>query len=315
MKKVLVTGDFNIPADLVKNYHLSHIRNLNGLEELEAEMPDAWGYVLGGPEFLDARLLGLAPQLRRIVVLGTGIPSFVDIEAGQALGIQIFNTPQVNAASVAEFAVGAMIMSLARAFRSHAGLLSGSEWYQGQRIGLSEAKVFLIGIGNIGEELCARLDGLGVRGISYYSRTRKPKLEKAYDLTFLPLAEGLARADVASIQVAYNRGTHGLINRDSLRSANPNLCLLNVSNPKVVVAPHLRQWLEENENAHAYMDGFYQEWLANRGASDDPTGLLKLSPHKFTATSHIAAQERKTVQRLLRIAFDKLASDLEGVGE
>lgn len=68
----------------------------------------------------------------------------------------------------------------------------------------------------------------------------------------------------------------------------------------------LRLALEGGDLAFAYMDGYYREWVANRGTSDDPEGLLTLGPQKFVATSHVAALTHQALGAILRHAVDHL---------
>src|SRR5690348_5617475 len=61
----------------------------------------------------DDELLGQAPKLRLISILGTGTDN-VDLEAARRRGVTVTNTPGVGAPSVAELTIG-LILAAVRA--------------------------------------------------------------------------------------------------------------------------------------------------------------------------------------------------------
>lgn len=309
-KKLIITGKTLLPKELGEDFSICHIPNPQGYGEIIEALADAWGYVLGGPEYLSADVLSKAPHLRCVVVMGTGIPSFIDETAAASLGISVFNTPNLNADAVAEFGVGTIIMCLANAFASVDGVKTGTFWWQQARLSLANAKILVVGAGQIATSLITKLQALGARQLQYYARRRNETFEGKCGVSFVGLAEGLAWADLASVQVSYNQDSHHLINHDILAMANTSLKLLNFCNPLVVEPVALRAWLHENREAFAFIDGYYNEWIANKGPTDDQHGLLNLLPQKFVATSHIAAQEGDAVRQILELALTKIRSQL-----
>lgn len=307
-KKVVVTGNFPLPLDIGAEFSICHIPSPSSYEDILIHLADAWGYVLGGPEYLSKYVLKSAPKLKNVVVMGTGTPSFVDLSAASLLGVNVYNTPHINAAAVAEFGIATIISCLAGIYSSIDGVRDGTSWQQSPRLSLKNANILLVGAGEIGFQLIRTLRLLGAKNIKYFSRTRKQKLETEFSPAFVPLAEGLAWADLASIQVTYNVESHGLISDNMFAAANPNLRLINFSNPAVVDPAALRRWLLLHEQAFAFIDGYYREWTANHGLKNDSYELLSLPRRKFVATSHIAAQEQEAIKDILFIAFSKLRS-------
>lgn len=75
--------------------------------ELVDLLPGCHGYI-AGLDYIDARALAAADQLKIVARYGAGVDR-VDIEAAKARGIIVTNTPGANTVSVAELAVGLLL--------------------------------------------------------------------------------------------------------------------------------------------------------------------------------------------------------------
>ena len=114
-------------------------------EDIFSRAGNVTDYVLGGPEYIDAGFLARMPALRRIALLGTGIPSFIDEAATRKRSIAVFNTPHVNADSVAEFALGIIIVNAADVVASADGVRTGSCWLQTPWRKLQDRRIGIVG--------------------------------------------------------------------------------------------------------------------------------------------------------------------------
>ncbi|MCK1652960.1 hypothetical protein IVA88_16175 [Bradyrhizobium sp. 149] len=309
---VLITGDFEIPVPvrhrLSAIFEIRHLRRPASLDDLAGNLTGASYYVLGGPEYADSVLLDRAPTLRHVIVMGTGTPSFVDESAAASRGIMVHNTPHLNCASVAEFALGITLLASAAVFHSSEGVHRGTYWCQALRPGLDSSTIGIIGLGRIGTRLAQNIRAISAEcQILYWSRRRKPETEAALGARYAPLPEIFSSAHQCCICIAYDPvDTHNLIGRELLCRGRGVLRILQFSNPHVVDAHALRRALESGEVAFAFMDGYYREWVANRGAASDQEGLLGLGPDKFIATSHKAALTIEATDALLSAATDHL---------
>jgi glyoxylate reductase len=301
--KILLTGDFDLPAGYPSE-RIVHLRVPRDDRDIINHLRGVTHYIVGGPEYVHDAIMDAAPDLRHIVVMGTGTNSFVDVPAATARGIAVDNTPGINIEAVAEYALGMTICHLANSFHSRADLLAGG-WYQKPHKTLMESKIGIIGMGNIGSQLARRLHAISAGGIAYFSRTRKPEAEQAYGLTYMDVPELLQKCDAVVMCVTYTPSTHELINADALRHARPDLVLLNFSNPLTIHPSGLKDALQNGQIRFAFFDGYYNEWIRNKGMAQDSYGLLALGPDKFVATSHIAAQTHDVIARILTEAFRK----------
>ncbi|WP_179250084.1 MULTISPECIES: NAD(P)-dependent oxidoreductase [Burkholderia] len=280
-------------------------------EDIFSRAGNVTDYVLGGPEYIDAGFLARMPALRRIALLGTGIPSFIDEAATRKRSIAVFNTPHVNADSVAEFALGIIIVNAADVVASADGVRTGSCWLQTPWRKLQDRRIGIVGLGHIGQALIGRLVALGAREIVYASRTRKPALEREYGVRSISVRAMVAECDVVSIHVGYSQETHHMFDATMFAACRPDLRLHCFSNPRTIDPKAARCALEKGHVGHIYMDGYYREWTYNVGKEQDSEGLLTLPYSKFTATSHLAAQSIDAINRQLTMALRQLIGDLQ----
>lgn len=305
-KKILLSGDFDLPVEHA-GQNVVHLRIPKDNADIIRHLPGITHYIVGGPEYVDDHIMSRAPDLRHLVVMGTGTASFVDVHAAQARNILVENTPGINAEAVAEFALGAVIFNLANSFHSQADLLRGG-WYQRPHKTLSEVNIGIIGMGNIGQRLARKIRALSSSGIAYFSRSRKISLEKECGIKFHDMPALVASSDVVILCVTYGEDTHQIVNSDVLGKAKPGVMIFNFSNPKTIDPVSLKSNLESGRVSFAFYDGYYNEWINNSGISGDQHGLLALGPDKFVATSHIAAQAYGVINDILALAFQKVAS-------
>lgn len=277
-----------------------------GPEDIFLRANGVTDYILGGPEYVDADGFAQMPNLRRMVLLGTGTPSFIDENAARHHGVVVFNTPHLNADSVAEFALGMLIAGSSSAIVSADGVRSGQVWLQTPWRTLGTSRIGIVGLGHIGEALVRKLSALGVRNVAYASRARKPTLERRYGMCFKPLRALLGECDVVSLHVSYSHETHHLFNVATFAACNPDLRLYCFSNPRTIDPAAARHALDTRQLSQIYMDGYYREWTRNTGQATDEDGLLSLPRERFWATSHIAAQSICAIQEQLAMALRQL---------
>jgi|GEM_PF-2516953 len=307
LRKILVTGDFPIGEDVFsKDFELIHIRRPVDEQQILDVLPDVQDYILGGPEHLSARFIDCAVKLENLVVMGTATASFVDIEYATKKGIRIANTPHMNSQSVVEFTLAMMTTCLAKVFESVERVKDGTQWIQTPRPSLTHLNVGFVGMGDIGSEMARQLHLRGCRKMSYWSRNKKVELESSLGLRFDSLFNMMASVDVLCIFIKSCDETHHLINEAVLNKALPTLNIFNLSSPKVICPVALKKFLLSNSEAFCFMDGYYDEWAANQGQGNDAYGLLELPSQSLIVTSHMAAQEKETINRMFTHASARI---------
>lgn len=305
-RSILVTGDFDIPLELYSN-KLRHLREPRSNEEIIDSLGGISHYIVGGPEYVSQQILQEAKDLRQIIVMGTGTSSFVDTAFANKNGIEVCNTPGINAESVAEYALGALIFNLANSVYSREVLLSGG-WYQKPHKTLAEVAVGIVGMGDIGQRIARKIWQVSPSTRLYYnSRSRKEKIEQEIGIEYLPLKSLTSHVDVILTSLTYTNESHYLLGAEFFDAIERPVTIFNFSNPSVIDPVALKVSLDRNTVKFAFFDGYYNEWIYNTGVSADPYGLLTLAPDKFVATSHIAAQAESVITAILKEAFAKIS--------
>lgn len=244
-----------------------------------------------------------AQKLKVIGKHGAGTDTIDTAEAGR-LGIPVVSTPGVNAASVADLAVG-MAMSLARNLTGHtAALRAGKPLTARQRIGfeMSELPAGIIGLGAIGRAVAERLrSGFGVTVSAFdpwVAQADWPKSVRRVE-TLDSLLDGTRQL---FLHVGLSDATRGLIGDKELAALPPESFVINCARGGVVNETALANALASGRLAGAASDVFEQE-----PPSPD---LPLLQQPNFIATPHIGASTeaglRRTGMEVVRKVFEQL---------
>lgn len=307
MRKLLITGDFDVPKILFPmHYEIIHINKPVNHDQIKKNLAGVTDYILGGPEYLPSEMIDCAKELKNLVVMGTGTSSFVDLSYALAKNIRVENIPNLNTKAVIEFTVPMIMNCLSDIFKNIEFVRLGTEWIQTPRTSLKDTKIGIVGLGDIGSLLAEQLHHKECTNIFYWSRNRKLELESKFGLKYQDLQNMVQEMDIICIHVRSTNDTKHLFNSEILSRASSKLKIINMSNPNIICPVALKQFLLRDGSNFCVIDGYYQEWEFNKGISNDPFGLLGLGPSKFIATSHIAAQEFQTVKAIFLQAANKI---------
>lgn len=141
----------------------------------------------------------------------------------------------------------------------------------------SDRTVGLLGLGELGRDVAAKLLALGFN-VAGWSR-RPKRLDGVHCTT--DLSDLLRRSDAVVCLLPLTPETKGILNKNSFGQIPKDGCVINVARGGHLVVPDLLAALDSGHLAHAYLDVFETEPLA----ADSP-----LWEHPgITVTPHIAA--------------------------
>ncbi|HNO86359.1 MAG TPA: NAD(P)-dependent oxidoreductase, partial [Anaerolineales bacterium] len=136
-------------------------------EELPNVLPAYDGMVVRSRTKVRQALIDVCPNLKVIVRGGAGLDT-IDHEYAKSKGIAVMNTPLANSKSVAELAIGYMLM-MARSLYKASATMKAEKWdkksFDGDEIG--GKTLGLIGIGNIGKEVARRAIAMDMTVVAY----------------------------------------------------------------------------------------------------------------------------------------------------
>ncbi len=218
----------------------------------------------------------------RVIGSTRGDPTNVDIAAATARGIPVLHTPGRNADGVAELTVGLLlavtrhVLPADRDVRAGAVFRDGTIPYQRFRAWqIAGRTAGIVGLGAVGRALSWRLEGLGMRVISF-----DPYSPAA---THDSLDKLLADADVVSMHAAPTPETLGMMGTGQFAAMPPGSVYLNTARAGLHDLDALTDALRSGHLGGAGLDHFEGEQLPD----DHPlTGLdqVVLTPHIGGAT-------------------------------
>jgi D-3-phosphoglycerate dehydrogenase / 2-oxoglutarate reductase len=223
-------------------------------------------------------LICAAPQLTVIGAFCIGTDK-IDLSACAAAGVPVFNAPYSNTRSVAELALGHMLVLLRfipdRNNEMHRGIwkktASGSTELRGKTLGI-------IGYGNIGAQLSVLAESLGMN-VVFFDSSEKLSLGNAVRMD--SMAEVLRSADVVSVHVSGSQQNVNLIGAAQFEMMKKDAIFINLSRGYVVEIEALAAHLRSGKLKGAAVDVFPVEPDSGEVFQSPLQGLANtiLTPH------------------------------------
>ncbi len=253
-----------------------------------------------------AEVLEAGRRLKLVARAGSGLDN-IDVEAAEALGIKVINVPEAVANAVAELTI-CLILSLLRMVPRAVESLKAGEWEKHKLVGreLEGMRVGVVGLGAVGSLVARKLKALGARVIGY-RRNKRLLLEFSSKYGVEPaesLEDLLRRSELVTLHVPYNRETHHLLNRYSIRELPRGAYLVNTSRAWVVEGQALLEALEEGALEGAAIDVHY-----NEPPREEWEWRLIRHP-RVIATPHIGAQTREARLRAAKALAAKILEEI-----
>lgn len=253
---------------------------------------------------VNAALLAAAKNLVVVGRAGAGLDN-VDIAAATRSGILIASTPDQNAISVAELAIGLMI-SLARMIPAANQDTKSGNWSRQQFLGseLYGKTLGIVGAGKIGYLTARRAQAFGMKILAHDPFiSRDNILLSELNAELVSLDELLARADVVSCHLPATPETAGLLNAARFGRMKPSATFINTSRGEVVVEEDLVSALKSRTIAGAALDV--------RAVEPPPRGELEQLPN-LILTPHVAAFTHEAQDRVTKAICEDVARVLDG---
>ncbi len=277
-----------------------------GREELVREVARSDGVLTLLTDRIDDGLLARASRLLIVSNMATGFDN-IDVAAASRHTVLVTRTPGVLSATTAEFTIALMFAAARRVVEGDRFVRSGEwkTWGPAVLLGhdLSGATLGIIGMGGIGREVAHRAHALGMR-VVYFSRSRRPGLERRYRMDFLQLKELFAESDFVSLHAPLTNETHHIIDSKALALMKSTAILVNTARGPLVDQGALHRVLSEGSIGGAALDVTDPEPMP-------PNDPLRSLPNVIV-TPHIASASIATRSRMARLAVENLLEALAG---
>jgi len=217
---------------------------------------------------------------RKLVAVGAfciGVDK-IDRAAASDCGIAVFNDPHSNSRSVAELAIGEIVLLLRRIFAAstqmHAGIwnksAAGAHEVRGLTLGI-------VGYGKIGSQLSDLAEAMGMR-VAFYDVSHVLARGNARAVGFRELLEV---SDVVTLHVDGKPTNQNLFGAAEFAAMKNGACFLNLSRGFVVDYEALAACLKSGKIAGAAIDVFPSEPESGAGFKSTLQGMpnVILTPH------------------------------------
>ena len=238
----------------------------------------------------------MGDRCRLIANFGAGT-DHINIEAAQARGLPVTNTPSVLAEDAADMAM-ALILAVPRRLVEGVRSLEQDRfagwsptWMLGRRV--RGKKLGIIGLGRVGQAIARRSCAFGLE-IHYHNRQPiNPHMEADLDAQYWPsLDQMLHHVDIVSVNCPHTPATFHLLSRRRLQLLQPHAYIVNISRSEIIDEQALAEMISEGRLAGAGLDVFQGEPKPNPVLMQAPNVVLL--PHMASATieSRIEMGER-----------------------
>lgn len=245
-----------------------------------------------------------APRCKVLANFGVGY-NHIDVEAAQAAGVTVTNTPGAVTDATADIAMTLMLMSARRAGEGERLVRSGAweGWHPTQMLGLhlTGKTVGIAGMGRIGQAIARRCHfGFGMP-VHYFGRSAK---ELDFDALFHGELNGMAATvDLLVTSVASTPQTRHMINAQVLEAMQPHAHLINIARGDVVDEAALIHALKQGRIGGAGLDVYEFE-------PDVPQALRDLD--NVVLLPHLGTSTREVRVDMGRMAVENLQTVLRG---
>lgn len=246
----------------------------------------------------------------RLLALRSAGFNHVDLDAADRLGLTVLRVPAYSPHAVGEHAVGLMLTLNRKFHRAHARVREHNFALDGLMGFDMHAKTAgVVGTGRIGEVVCRILAGFGCRVIAS-DPVRNPACVNL-GVSYVPLEELYARADIVTLHCPLTPDTRHLIDAGALAAMTPGVMLINTSRGAVVDTPALIAALKRGHVGAVGLDVYEEEGdlffrdLSDRVIQDDVFVRLQTFPNVLI-TAHQGFFTREAVTAIARTTIDNV---------
>lgn len=275
-------------------------------DELANKLNEFDGVLVRSATTLRRETIDAAPGLKVIGRAGVGMDN-IDVEHARSKNIQVINTPEASAQSVAElvfahlFAIARFIPDASRRMPDCATKeqFNALKKHYTNGFELSGKTIGIIGFGSIGQSVARIALGLGMRVLPFRRSSGDVlldlKLHPSYgevDMTItlrtVDLEDVLAHSDFITIHTPFPKGTSPVIGKEEISKMKDRVVLVNTARGGVISESDLLDALNSGKVAAAALDVFEGEPEVRETLRKHPH--VSLTPH--TGGSTREAQER-----------------------
>jgi len=269
-------------------------------DELLAAIAGAHALIIRSATTVTEEVLAAGSDLMVVGRAGIGLDN-VDVDAATRQGVMVVNAPQSNIVSAAEHTMALLMASARNVPQAHAALVAGrwerSRW---EGVELCDKTLGIVGLGRIGKLVADRAKGFGMRLVAFDPFVSEDRAKKM-GVELLGLDQIVAEADFLTIHLPKTPETLGLVNRDLLMKAKPELRLINVARGGIVDEEDLADCLRDGVIAGAALDVFSTEPMTESPLFGIDSVIV--TPHLGASTREAQDKAGDTIASMVELAL------------
>ncbi|MCC6932399.1 MAG: phosphoglycerate dehydrogenase [Deltaproteobacteria bacterium] len=244
-----------------EGYHVECLPDSLGPDDLLQKIANVHVLGIRSKTKVNAEHIKAAKKLLTIGCFGIGTNQ-VDLNTATEHGVPVFNAPFSSTRSVAELAIGYVLM-LARGMGRCNNKMHSGFWEKSAK-GTYEIKgktLGVIGYGHIGAQVGLMAEALGMR-VVFYDKMKKLPLGNA--MPEQDVEAILKKADFITLHVPAMQGNKALITTKELEMMKKTAFIINLSRGTVVDLEALKTAVESGTIAGAALDVYPTEPKSNK---------------------------------------------------
>jgi phosphoglycerate dehydrogenase-like enzyme len=215
--------------------------------------------------------------LRAVFYAAGTVKSFVTDDTWKR-GVTICSAWRANALPVAEFTLGAILLSMKNVWAYHRNLKISRDWTDHiPTRGGYHGTIGLISLGAVGMRVAELLAGFEMDVIAY-DPVVDPNRIKNKGVKLVGIEELFERSDVVSVHAPWLKETEGMVSGPLMRSMKPHATLINTARGAVVDENALLEVMKERPDLTALLDVTHDEPPAVDSPLFDVPNIL-ITPH------------------------------------
>jgi D-3-phosphoglycerate dehydrogenase / 2-oxoglutarate reductase len=269
--------------------------------ELVEAVRGAAALVIRSATQVTAEVLEAGTDLVVVGRAGIGLDN-VDVVAATQHGVMVVNAPQSNVLSAAEHTMALMLAQARNVPQAHRDLEAG-EWNRSRWNGveLHGKTLGIVGLGRVGVLVAQRALAFGMQLVAYDPYVSVDRARQLGVQLVPTLDELIAVADFLTVHLPKTPETLGLIGRDALLKAKPNLRIVNTARGGIVDEEALADAVREGRIAGAALDVFVKEPTTESPLFELPTVVV--TPHLGASTAEAQDKAGQTIAEQVVLAL------------
>ena len=269
-------------------------------EQLLSAVAGAHALIIRSATTVTAEVLAAGQDLVVVGRAGIGLDN-VDTEAATQQGVMVVNAPQSNILTTAEHTMALLLAQARNIPQAHAALVAGrwerSRW---EGVELADKTLGIVGLGRIGKLVAQRASAFGMKVVAHDPFVA-PERARQINVELMELTELVRVADFLTLHVVKTPETLGMISKELLGHAKPNLRIVNVSRGGVIDEEALAEAIREGRIGGAALDVFATEPTTASPLFELPQVVV--TPHLGASTAEAQDKAGDTIAEQVGLAL------------